>query len=225
MIFSNTQEAQVGWMHPRVLIVCGIYVLLFATSLFLAFKAVQNKSWKTIAVSIAINAVLFFLFLQLGFLWGKSALSKQTPKEGEYLVSGVNPNNSRYSGKAVISKHGDMYELKWTINPSAKTPTQEYTSYGFIHDGNLCVHFSGSFSGIAVYRISDEQLIGQWIGKSGLYQEGKEIIYRGLEVLKPKSGLIEKAKIGDLQSQQELIKRKAEDDAQKILNEVESKRK
>ena len=220
---SISKEVAVGWMQPRVLIVCGIYVLLFGTYLLLAFKAVKKKCWKPMAGSIAINTVLLFLILQLGFLWGKTALTKQTPNEGEYIVSGTNSNNSKYSGKAVISKDGDLYRLKWMIDASPRTPMQEYASVGFIHDGNLCVHFNGAFSGIAVYRISDEQLIGQWVGDSGLNKEGQEKISRGFEVLKRESELREKANTGDSEAKEELIKRKAADDAQRILNEVESK--
>lgn len=222
---SISKEVAVGWMQPRVLIVCGIYVLLFGAYLLLAFKAVKKKCWKPMAGSIAINTVLLLLILQLGFLWGKTALAKQTPKEGEYIVSGTNSNNSKYSGKAVISKDGDLYRLKWMIDASPRTPMQEYASVGFIHDGNLCVHFNGAFSGIAVYRISDEQLIGQWVGDSGLNKEGQEKISRGFEVLKRESELREKANTGDSQAKEELIKRKAADDAQRILNEVESKQK
>ena len=222
---SISKEVAVGWMQPRVLIVGGIYVLIFGTYLLLAFKAVKKKCWKPMAGSIAINTVLLFLILQLGFLWGKTALAKQTPKEGEYIVSGTNSNNSKYSGKAVISKDGDLYRLKWMIDASPRTPMQEYASVGFIHDGNLCVHFNGAFSGIAVYRISDEQLIGQWVGHSGLNKEGQEKISRGFEVLKRESELREKANTGDSQAKEELIKRKAADDAQRILNEVESKQK
>ena len=210
---SISKEVAVGWMQPRVLIVGGIYVLLFGTYLLLAFKAVKKKCWKPMAGSIAINTVLLFLILQLGFLWGKTALAKQTPKEGKYIVSGTNSNNSKYSGKAVISKEGDLYRLKWMIDASPRTPMQEYASVGFIHDGNLCVHFNGAFSGIAVYRISDEQLIGQWVGHSGLNKEGQEKISRGFEVLKRESELREKANTGDSQAKEELIKRKAADDA------------
>ena len=217
------KNVEVGWMNPRVLIVCGIYVLLFAAYLYLAFAAVKKKSWKRMVGSIAINTVLLLLILQVGFLWGKTSLAKQTPKEGEYIVSGTNSNNSKYSGKAVISKNGDLYRLKWTIDSSPGSPVQEYASVGFIHDGNLCVHFSGSFSGIAVYRIADEQLIGQWVGDSGLNKDGQQKISRGLEVLKRKSGLTEKANSGDALAKEELIKRKATDDAQRILKEVESR--
>ena len=217
------KNVEVGWMNPRVLIVCGIYVLLFAAYLCLAFTAVKKKSWKRMVGSISINTVLLLLILQVGFLWGKTSLAKQTPKEGEYIVSGTNSNNSKYSGKAVISKNGDLYRLKWTIDSSPGSPVQEYASVGFIHDGNLCVHFGGAFSGIAVYRISDEQLIGQWVGDSGVNKDGQQKISRGLEVLKRKSGLTEKANSGDALAKEELIKRKATDDAQRILKEVESR--
>ena len=105
---SITKEVAVGWMQTRVLIVCGIYVLLFGAYLLLAFKAVKKKCWKPLVGSIAINTVLLFLILQVGFLWGKTAVTKQTPNEGEYIVSGTNSNNSKYSGKAVISKDGDL---------------------------------------------------------------------------------------------------------------------
>jgi hypothetical protein len=215
---SIPKEVAVGWIQPRVLIVCGIYVLLFGAYLLLAFKAVKKKCWKPMACSIAFNTVLLLLILQLGFLWGKTALAKQTPKEGEYSVSGTNSNNSKYSGKAVISKDGELYRLKWKIDASARTPMQEYASVGFIHDGNLCVHFNGAFSGIAIYRISDEQLIGQWVGDSGLNKEGQKKISRGLEVLKREFELREKATTGDSQAKEELIKRKAASDAQRILN-------
>ena len=217
------KNVEVGWMNPRVIIVCGIYVLLFAAYLRLAFAAVKKKSWKRMVGSIAINTVLLLLILQVGFLWGKTSLAKQTPKEGEYIVSGTNSNNSKYSGKAVISKNGDLYRLKWTIDSSPGSPVQEYASVGFIHDGNLCVHFSGPFSGIAVYRISDEQLIGQWVGDSGLNKDGQQKISRGLEALKRKSGLTGNANSGDALEKEELIKRKATDDAQRILKEVESR--
>jgi len=220
---SITKEVAVGWMQTRVLIVCGIYVLLFGAYLLLAFKAVKKKCWKPLVGSIAINTVLLFLILQVGFLWGKTAVTKQTPNEGEYIVSGTNSNNSKYSGKAVISKDGDLYRLKWTIDASPRTPVQEYASVGFIHDGNLCVHFNGAFSGIAVYRISDEQLIGEWVGDSGLNKDGQQKISRGLEVLKRESGLTKKANAGGAQAKEELIKRKAVDDAQRILQEVESR--
>ena len=187
----SIQNAEVGWFHPRVFAVWGIYLLLFAAYLYLAFAAVRKKSWMRMVCGIGINTVLLLLILQVGFLWGKSALTQQTPKEGEYIVIGKNLDQSKYSGKATISKNGDFYNLKWTINPSSKTPVQEYTSYGFLYDGYLCVHFSGSFSGIAVYRIAKDQLIGQWIGISGHNAVGQEQLLRGVEVLKPESSIVE----------------------------------
>ena len=68
---SISTEVAVGWIQTRVLIVCGIYVLLFGTYLLLAFKAVKKKCWKPMAGSIAINTVLLLLILQLDSYGGK----------------------------------------------------------------------------------------------------------------------------------------------------------
>jgi hypothetical protein len=70
MNFLKVQDPEVGWMNPQVLIVCGVYVVLFAVYISLAFAAVKKKSWRFILGSIAINSIFLLLVLQLGFSWG-----------------------------------------------------------------------------------------------------------------------------------------------------------
>jgi TPR repeat protein len=161
----------------------ALYVLLFLSYIYLAICSLKRKSWKCLAGSFLINTVVLLLTMPLGLMIGKIALAKQCPKEGEYLVSGTNPDNSTYSGKAKITKKAESYKIKWEIDASAKTPIQEYSSYGFVHDGNLCVYFKGPMNGIAVYSIMGNQLIGQWSGDAGLNQAEKTIISRGTETL------------------------------------------
>ena len=161
----------------------ALYVLLFLSYIYLAICSLKRKSWKCLAGSFLINTVVLLLTMPLGLMIGKIALAKQCPKEGEYLVSGTNPDNSTYSGKAKITKKAESYKIKWEIDASAKTPIQEYSSYGFAHDGNLCVYFKGPMNGIAVYSIMGNQLIGQWSGDAGLNQAEKTIISRGTETL------------------------------------------
>jgi len=90
------KDVEVGWMNPRVLIVCGLYVLLFTAYLFLAFAAVKKKSWKRIVGSIVINIVLLLLILQVGFLWGTVACESKGPKKRDFSESDA---SSTYSGK------------------------------------------------------------------------------------------------------------------------------
>jgi len=161
----------------------ALYVLLLLSYIYLAIYSLKRKSWKCLAGSFLINTVVLLLTMPLGLIIGKIALAKQCPKEGEYLVSGTNPDNSTYSGKAKITKKGESYKIKWEIDASAKTPIQEYSSYGFAHDGNLCVYFKGPMNGIAVYSIMGNQLIGQWSGDAGLNQAEKTIISKGTETL------------------------------------------
>ena len=161
----------------------ALYVLLFLSYIYLAICSLKRKSWKCLAGSFLINTVVLLLTMPLGLMIGKIALAKQCPKEGEYLVSGTNPDNSTYTGKAKITKKAESYKIKWEIDASAKTPIQEYSSYGFAHDGNLCVYFKGPMNGIAVYSIMGNQLIGQWSGDAGLNQAEKTIISKGTETL------------------------------------------
>lgn len=161
----------------------ALYVLLFLSYIFLAICSLKRKSWKFLAGSFLINTVTLLLTLPLGFLIGKIALAKQKPTEGEYIVSGTNPDNSTYSGKAKITKKGEIYKIKWEIDASAKTPIQEYSSYGFAHEGNLCVYFKGPMNGIAVYSMMGNQLIGQWIGDAGLNNGTTNLISKGSETL------------------------------------------
>ena len=161
----------------------ALYVLLFLSYIYLAICSLKRKSWKCLAGSFLINTVVLLLTMPLGLMIGKIALAKQCPKEGEYLVSGTNPDNSTYTGKAKITKKAESYKIKWEIDASAKTPIQEYSSYGFAHDGNLCVYFKGPMNGIAVYSIMGNQLIGQWSGDAGLNQAEKTIISTGTETL------------------------------------------
>ena len=172
-----------NWELLKVYVALGIYVLLFLSYIYLAISSLKRKSWKYLAGSFLINTVIVLLTLPLGLLIGKIALAKQKPKQGEYIVSGINPDNSTYSGKAKITKKGEIYKIKWEIDASAKTPFQEYSSYGFLHDGNLCVYFKGPINGIAVYSILGNQLIGQWSGDAGLNQAEKTIISKGTETL------------------------------------------
>ena len=83
MNFLNIQDPEVGWMNPQVLIVCGVYVVLFAVYISLAFAAVKKKSWRFILGSIAINSILLLLVLQLGFSWGGIALSRQLEEKAK----------------------------------------------------------------------------------------------------------------------------------------------
>lgn len=169
--------------HSKVYLALGIYVLLYLSYIYLAFCSYKKNSWKCLAGSFLINSVIILLTIPLGLIIGKIALAKQKPKQGEYIVSGTNPDNSTYSGKANITKKGEVYKISWEIAASAKTPFQEYTSYGFLHDGNLCVYFKGPINGVAVYSIYGDQLFGQWCGDAGLNQAAKTLISKGTETL------------------------------------------
>jgi len=93
-----------NWELLKVYLALGIYVLLFLSYIYLAISSLKRKSWKYLAGSFLINTVIVLITLPLGLLIGKNALAKQKPKQGDYIVSGINPDNSTYSGKAKITK-------------------------------------------------------------------------------------------------------------------------
>ena len=157
---SIIKDVDFGWIHTRMLIVCGIYLLLFAGYLYLAFIAFKKKSWKTMAGSIAINTVLLFLILQLGFSWG-TKLNNSSGLNGYYEVCGYGRDKSKYRGEAeIVSVDENIYLVNWEIDNKRDKKIEMYRGIGFLNDNRLCVYYE---NGAALYSIKNEELSGKWI--------------------------------------------------------------
>ena len=75
--------------------------------------------------------------------------------EGDYSVTGTNPDGSSYNGNAKINKIGDQYTVVWNIQDKT------YSGIGRLHDGTLSVDW-GKEQPI-VYSIErNGVLVGQW---------------------------------------------------------------
>ena len=93
--------------------------------------------------------------------------SPEAPKglEGEYHVSGTNPNGSTYYGQAFIQSQGNAYKLTWKIG------TQTFYGSGTLSGNILHVNWTG---GLVTYTVTENGVL------NGIWANGK-----GMETLIP----------------------------------------
>jgi hypothetical protein len=87
---------------------------------------------------------------------------------GMYFCEGTNSDGSAYHGVVTIARRADAYYLLWELQPAV-------TAFGLgLREGDtLGVSYYGPNTGIIVYRIEGDRLIGRWTvpGGDGLASE------------------------------------------------------
>ncbi|MBI5203450.1 MAG: hypothetical protein HZA11_00865 [Nitrospirae bacterium] len=87
----------------------------------------------------------------------KPELKSREVAEGEYYVSGKNPNGSSYSGSVSISRNGDMFRLVWRISMNV------YTGTGQLRGNILTVNWGAADP--VIYTVQEDGILaGTWAG-------------------------------------------------------------
>jgi hypothetical protein len=101
------------------------------------------------------------------FLTSASARADEPDITGDYKCEGTNPEGKTYRGTVEITKKGDAYLLKWTLNAG-----DTYAGVGILEGDVLGVSYPG---GVIVYRVTKGgKLVGKWAlaeGKGKAYAE------------------------------------------------------
>ena len=93
-------------------------------------------------------------------LFSRVATMPRTPG-GHYLVSGLNPNGSRYSGTLDVRANGDRYDFDWVTGAS------HFQGSGTLAGNILAVNWGSSTTPI-IYAVSDDgSLHGLWADGHG----------------------------------------------------------
>ena len=83
---------------------------------------------------------------------------------GDYIISGTNPNGSTYDGNLNITKQGEVYQFSWTSGP------REYDGVGVRSDDIVAVAFTdgsdGKGCGVVLYKVGAD---GSLDGRSGYW--------------------------------------------------------
>jgi hypothetical protein len=76
---------------------------------------------------------------------------------GTYFCEGTNSDGSAYHGVVTIARRADAYYLRWELQPAVSA-----FGVGLREGDTLGVSYYGPNTGIIVYRIEGERLIGRW---------------------------------------------------------------
>jgi hypothetical protein len=84
---------------------------------------------------------------------------KATPADitGMYFCEGTNSDGSAYNGIVTISRRADAYYLWWELQPAITA-----VGVGLREGDTLGVSYYGPNTGVIVYRIEGDRLIGRW---------------------------------------------------------------
>ncbi len=75
---------------------------------------------------------------------------------GDYLVSGTNPDNSRYKGALSVEPEAENWRFHWRTG-------NDYNGRGLLHEGVIAVAVGPQSCGLALYQLgSGGQLRGKW---------------------------------------------------------------
>jgi hypothetical protein len=99
---------------------------------------------------------LFFLALLLV----APGLNLQAGIEGDYVVTGIDTNNSPYGATASIVRDGENYAVTWFFESSTDN------GVGIVKDDHLSICYQGNVDltdvGVEVCKIKHDELRGTW---------------------------------------------------------------
>lgn len=87
----------------------------------------------------------------------RAQVPTRTDIVGTYSCRGVNSDGSAYHGVVTIVRRADAYYLLWELQPGVTA-----LGVGIREGDTLGVSYYGPNTGIIVYRIDGNQLIGRW---------------------------------------------------------------
>ncbi len=123
----------------------------------------EEEFWKAIADSGNRQDYLDYLkaypnghFKQIALVRLRQLKSRErAPLEGEYKVSGTNPNGSRYAGMVTIRKEGRGYTVRW------KVAKDTYSGRGMLKGKTLTVEWGAPSP--AIYKVTPSGVLeGTW---------------------------------------------------------------
>lgn len=76
---------------------------------------------------------------------------------GVYYCEGTNGDGSPYHGLVTITRKGESYYLWWDLQPAATA-----LGLGLREGDTLAVSYYGHNTGVIVYRIQGNRLVGRW---------------------------------------------------------------
>ena len=114
----------------------------------------------------ALMALLLLLAVAVAVTGAQTATTADLA--GTYLCEGTNSDGTPYHGVVNIARRADAYYLWWELQP-------DITAFGVgLREGDtLGVSYYGPNTGVIVYRIDGDRLIGRWTvpGADGLASE------------------------------------------------------
>ena len=85
-------------------------------------------------------------------------LAEEAPTvTGTYRCQGIDGTGKPYSGTVVIGKWGDAYYVQWKVRNRTVA-----IGVGLLTGNSLAVSYYGNATGVALYTIDDQRLIGHW---------------------------------------------------------------
>jgi hypothetical protein len=81
---------------------------------------------------------------------------------GVYYCEGLNGDGSPYRAVVVIRKHNDTYRLHWNFSSRAAA-----FGLGIRNEDTLAVSYYGANTGVVLYNIVGEHLVGRWTVAGG----------------------------------------------------------
>ncbi len=86
-----------------------------------------------------------------------TALAQEVDIIGNYSVQGSSAGGGSYEGVAEITEQGEVYNVTWSVG------NVEYEGIGLVEDDLFAVSYlSNSTTGVILYKIEDDQLVGRW---------------------------------------------------------------
>ena len=104
--------------------------------------------------SVFVVAVVGMLFTQIS----SAILAEEAPEvAGTYSCQGIDSTGTRYSGTAVIGKWGDAYFVRWRMGDRTVA-----IGVGLRTGNSLAVSYYGNATGVVLYTIDNQRLVGHW---------------------------------------------------------------
>ncbi len=96
---------------------------------------------------------------------------------GTYVVNGVDPSGTEYSGTVVIEADGDRYTVEWIITGSIQSGTGVLSGDRFTVEWQTVTDARGMSSGTAEYVVDDEGILRGERYIDGVAEVGTEEIF------------------------------------------------
>jgi hypothetical protein len=99
----------------------------------------------------------------------RPVVPEQRELTGLYICDGVNPDGTPYRGFVEIVRNDETFRVRWRLASRVS-----YIGIGILSEDVLAVSYYGGMTGLAVYRVAGDRLVGSWTlagADSAIYSE------------------------------------------------------